>query len=272
MPTMVHLTPAKNVKQILRTGIRKGERGVYCMPVLQDYYTSHQWLRELRRWGPGPFVAMYFRLNDAEIVRCGPFWEAHCSVSVAEAVRLFRQQSDTQGWEILVPRSIATKELHKVQALSQVLGWRYRPNSHAKSWCNCPYCVSRGEYNSSKKREIPERQLSYDEIIASLHRLNAQVDVCPKREENDDEILSLLSSLHSQKAGRASDFLFLFDYPSDDVLESLADLFGVYKGKEAKRLLQEINTRRDESRTLQTALESSDRVLERIVSSRDAEG
>jgi hypothetical protein len=37
MPMMVHLTPAKNVKQIVRTGIRKGERGVYCMPVLQDY-------------------------------------------------------------------------------------------------------------------------------------------------------------------------------------------------------------------------------------------
>jgi hypothetical protein len=254
MPIMVHLTPAKNIRQILRTGIRKGERGVYCMPVLQDYYTSHQWLRELRRWGPGPFVAIYFRLDDDEMVGCGPFWEAHSSVPMAEAVRLFRQQSDTQGWEILVPRSIASRDLHKIQALSQVLGWRYSPKSHNRPWCNCPSCVSRGEFNSSKKRER-RSSLKYDEIIASLHRLNAQVDECQSREENDNEIMSLLYSLQYRKAGHVSDFLFLLDYPSNDVLESLADLLGVYKGREAKRLLQEVNIRRGEDRAVQTAMD-----------------
>jgi hypothetical protein len=140
--------------------------------------------------------------------------------------------------------------LHKVQALSQVLGWRYRPNSHAKPWCNCPYCVSRGEFNSSKKRELPERQLPYDEIIANLHRLNAQVDECSDRDENASEIMSLLYSLQYRKAGQASDLLFLFDYPSNDVLESLADLLGVYKGREAKRLLQEINNRQGGDRAM----------------------
>jgi hypothetical protein len=243
MPMMVHLTSAKNVKQIARTGIRKGERGVYCMPVLPDYYTSHQWLRELKRWGPGPFVAIYFRLHDDELVGCGPFWEAHRCVPVAEAVRLFRQQSETQGWEILVPRSIASRELHKVQALSQVLGWRYHPNAHARPWCNCPACVSRGEFNASKKRE-QRSALTYDEILAKLRRLHAEMEECQDPEANDDEIMQLLYLLQSRKAGQASDFLFLVEYSSNDVLEALADLLGVYKGKEAKRLLQEVNARR----------------------------
>jgi len=155
MPMMVHLTSAKNVRQILRTGIHKNKRGVYCMPVLQDYYVSHQWLRELRRWGPGPFIAIYFRLDDKEIVKCGPYWGPHRFYPVAVAVWLFRQPLDMQGWEIIVPRSIASSELHKVRALPQILGWRYSPRSHNLPWCNCPTCVSRGEFNSRKKRKQP---------------------------------------------------------------------------------------------------------------------
>jgi hypothetical protein len=153
MPMMVHVTSAKYGRQILRAGIHRGERGVYCMPVLQDYYASHQWARELRRWKPGPLVAIYFRIDDDEIVGCGPYWGAHHSLSAAEAVRLFRQQPDTQGWEILIPRSIAPGELHKVRTLAQMPGWRYSPGSHKRPWCNCPACVSRGEFNSRKKRE-----------------------------------------------------------------------------------------------------------------------
>lgn len=36
MSMMVHLTPAKNIRQILRTGMHKDEDGVYCMLVLQE--------------------------------------------------------------------------------------------------------------------------------------------------------------------------------------------------------------------------------------------
>ena len=243
MPVMVHLTSAKYVQRISRTGIHKGKRGVYCMPVLQDYYSSHQWLRELRRSKPGPLVAVYFRLNDDEQVECGLYWQTHYSLSVVEAVRLFRQQSDIQGWEILVPRSIKPGELHKVQALSQVLGWRYSPGSHKQSWCNCPVCVSRGEFNASKKRET-RVSFSYKEVIATLRRLNDQVGECQDHKENEDEIIRSLDELYYRKAGQASDLLFLLDYPSNDVLEALAELLEVYKGRQAKRMLREVNRRR----------------------------
>jgi hypothetical protein len=247
MPMMVHLTSAKNVRQIMRTGIHKDGRGVYCMPVLPDYYTSHQWLRELRRWKTGPLVAIYFRLDDDEIVECGPYWQAHRSLSVVEAVRLFRQQlEETQGWEIIVSRSITSGEIHKVRALSQTLGWRYSPGVRSRPWCNFPVCVSRGEFNSSKKRER-RITLSYQEILAQLQRLHAlaQAEECQKRNESEDEMVGLLSSLHYRKAGQASDFRFLLASSSNDVLESLADLLGTYKGRAAKRLLREVNTRRE---------------------------
>lgn len=145
---------------------RHSEKRTRCLlyACVQDYYTSHQWLRELRRWKPGPLVAVYFHLDDDEIVECGPYWEVHHILPAVEAVRLFRQQSDTQGWEIVVPRSIVPRDIHKVRTLSQVLGWRY----------------------------------------------------------------------------------FLLDSPSNDVLEALADLLGIYKGRAARQLLQEINIRREE--------------------------
>lgn len=36
MPMMVHLTPAQNIRRILRTGMHKNEDSVYRMPVLQE--------------------------------------------------------------------------------------------------------------------------------------------------------------------------------------------------------------------------------------------
>ena len=190
-------------------------------------------------------MAVYFRLDDNEVVECGPYWEAHRVLPAVEAVRLFRQQPDPQGWEIVVPHSIAPRDIHKVRTLSQVLGWRYSPRSHTRPWCNCPVCVSRGEFNSSKKRE-PRVVLSYQEILATLQRLHAQMEKCQNSDDSETEMTGLLYSLSYRKAGQASDFLFLLDSSSHDVLEALADLLSVYKGRAARQLLQEVNLRRGE--------------------------
>ncbi len=260
MPMMVHLTPAKNIKHILRTGIHKNDHGVYCMPVVQDYYISHQWLRELRRWGPGPFVAVYFRLDDDEMVECGHYGQNHRLLPAKQAVQLFLRQKDAQGWEIFVRRSISSRELHKIRTLSQVIGWRYSPGSHARPWCNCPACVSRGEYNSRKKRERHEH-LNYYEIISRLHHLSVRAPECQDRVEHDLDIICLLDTLRYRKAGLASDLLFLLDYPSDDVLMSLADLLSIYKGVPARRLLQAVNARRE---LLQGSSETPSDISEKI--------
>lgn len=247
MPMMVHLTSARNVQHIRRTGIHKDGPGVYCMPVLQDYYLSHQWLRELRRWMPGPLMAVYFRLDDEERVTCGPYWQAHRTLSVVEAVRLFRQHDEPmQGWEIVVPRSIIPNEIHKIRAISQVLGWRYSPGARSRPWCNCPVCVSRGEFNASKKRER-RLVLPYPEILTQIQRVHIQMQTQEGQEriESADEIVGLLSSLYQRKAGQASDFRFLLDSPSSAILEALVDLLDVYKGRAARQLLREATLRKE---------------------------
>src|SRR5579885_75267 len=103
MPVLVHLTPEKNVKRILHAGIHKG-RGVYCMPVLQSYYVSHQWLRELKRRGVRTLVGVYFRVPDEEMVWFGRYGQPHQYIPVTEAIHLLMQQSDQQGYEMIIPR------------------------------------------------------------------------------------------------------------------------------------------------------------------------
>src|SRR5262249_1996251 len=45
------------------------------------------------------------------------------------------------------------KEIHRVRALPQVLGWRYFPGAHAKPpRCTCMYCT-RGQYGAARLRE-----------------------------------------------------------------------------------------------------------------------
>jgi hypothetical protein len=63
MALFVHLAPLEAVKRIRRSGIKaaKWRTGVYAMPVLPDFYASHQWLRELRIGHERqPVCAVYF--------------------------------------------------------------------------------------------------------------------------------------------------------------------------------------------------------------------
>ena len=57
MPAFVHLTQEKEKNRIQRSGIRKSrihlkntDTGVFCMPVINDYFATHQWLREIKRF------------------------------------------------------------------------------------------------------------------------------------------------------------------------------------------------------------------------------
>ena len=88
MPTFVHLTPAKDLKRIVRSGIKHGGRGVFCMPMLPNYYISHQWIRELKRGGQRTIVGVYFTLPDEELVWVGHYFQAHTQVTAAEASRV----------------------------------------------------------------------------------------------------------------------------------------------------------------------------------------
>jgi len=162
---LVHLTPEKNVRRMLKAGIRLGRarlpagRGVHAMPVTRSFYVSHQWLRELKRAGQRTLVGVYFRLPDDEEVWIGHYNSEHVRMTADEAMGVVLGQENAEGYEVIVPRRIDADEIHRTRRLPQVLGWRYFPQAHARRWqCFCAVCCPAGTIRARKKRTKWEAQ------------------------------------------------------------------------------------------------------------------
>jgi hypothetical protein len=163
MALFVHLAPEKRSASIRRSGIkpqRIGEatwqgygRVVFAMPVTNDFFVSHQWLRELKRGGQKTIVGVYFRIPDDQTVMVGHYNQAHTQMSANEAAGLIFNLPNAEGYEIIIPRQIDADEIHDIKPLPQVLGWRYYPDSKGRKPCGCPVCVPRGEIKSSRIRK-----------------------------------------------------------------------------------------------------------------------
>ena len=242
MTMLVHLTPEKNVKRILHSGITRGESGVYCLPVMQNYHLSHQWLRELRRTHQRHIMGIYFRIPDDEMVWFGHYGTEHQHISVGEAHRQLLSVDDPRGYELIIMRTIQPKEIHKVREVSQVVGWRYSPNVRKYTRCDCPVCISRGEFNANRKRELRrEPQPTYDEMMAELHAQKLIVQEKGITEEIQYEIMSLLGRLRYQNVRIAADLEFLLHYPSRDILEQLDWVLEAYNTKEGGALRKKVH-------------------------------
>ncbi|RCG32823.1 hypothetical protein DQ384_04985 [Sphaerisporangium album] len=155
MTMLVHITPAKNIRAIRRSGIRAqsladgSQPGVYCLPVMPSYQLTHQWVRELRRGGQRTLMAVHFRIPDDEEVSVGHYGSHQVRVSSAEATALVTELEDPRGYEVIIPRSIAAKEIHRIRRVNQVTGWRYMPDAHGTR--PCPLC-NPGQYGAAKIR------------------------------------------------------------------------------------------------------------------------
>lgn len=160
MAMFVHLAPESRVALIRRNGLCRLRRpggsfpgGVFAVPVTRNFYLSHQWLRELKRCNQGAIAGIYFRVADKEQVWVGPYDQGHQWMSAAEAVAVFMAASDSQGWEVVIPRRIEAAEVHRIRRLPQVVGWRYSPGAKGKPpFCPCKFCT-RGEYGAQRLRE-----------------------------------------------------------------------------------------------------------------------
>lgn len=174
MPRLVHITADTDAARIRRHGIRPrrvrnflpGEdRFVWCFPVLDSYTLTHQWSRELKRWGKHTLAAVTFRIDDAEPVYVGHFNSERARMTAAPASGLIRSAADPRGYEMLVPRRIEASEIVSIRTLPKAIGWRYWPDAKASSRrpCDCPVCAPRSEVNARRYRErIPLLQARYD--------------------------------------------------------------------------------------------------------------
>lgn len=145
MARFTHLARAKDEKAIVRNGIkptalRDGTAVVHAMPILPDFFASHQWLRELRRRSSEPLVAIDFVVPDEEPVRVGHYSQPHTPMTAAEASGLILHADDARGYEVVIPRKIEPAEIRRTREVRQVVGWRYWPEAHGRPPCGCPAC------------------------------------------------------------------------------------------------------------------------------------
>lgn len=236
MPTLVHIADEKDSDKIIKNGLKIGKwrRGIFFMPVTQDFFVSHQWLRELKRRGIRTFVGVYFKLNSKELVWFGKYHQGHKQTALGKALAEFIKADDKLGYEFLIERKINPKEIDKVKHLPQTVGWKYTPDSHRRGLtCACPICITPGEINSRRKREKiepPERTLSLKEIIERL------------RGETDEVEIDRLFSFVRRKTRRTDpeEFRFIIDGGHMSAIRALALSLEYFKHPKAIQMLMEL--------------------------------
>lgn len=131
----LHLAPASEARSVLRAGLRptrwhlQGQpepvRGIFCLPLLRDRWTTYQWLRELSQWKRQRVVAVTFRLPDEEPVWVGRFSQPHQLLRATQAAAWIEQ--NPAGAEMIVDRAVDSRDLLHVREVPQLWGWTSYP-------------------------------------------------------------------------------------------------------------------------------------------------
>jgi len=152
----LHLAPAARERSIRRSGLAGARasfpdeagaalvlpRAVYAMPVVPDFWTLHQWTREMRRRNGERLVAVHFRLPDDEPVHVGRYAQPHRLLPAAAAARWVMDHPE--GAEIVVPRKVTRREVVAVRQAPQLVGWVQSPDEKDPFGCVCAVCLPDG--------------------------------------------------------------------------------------------------------------------------------
>ena len=233
MTQFIHLAPEDTISAIRRTGIRKSRihypearSGVFCMPVIDDYYAVHQWLRELKRFNKKNLKAVHFRVRDQEQVYFGSFSCKHRYGTAAAAAGQFRQAEDRMGFQVIIPRSIAAAEIITVRSVSQVTGWRYSPSSKGRQPCLCPACFWTGHYDANR---------------LVMHKFKQMLTLLREPEPHTQiHALQEISELRFNHPGRIKDFeplLHLLRSPDLEIVIHCLDALAQFKNNTAWQVL-----------------------------------
>jgi hypothetical protein len=155
MVSFIHLADKNSEKVILRNGIRSvkrrpGVRGVFAMPVVPNFTTTHQWARELKRRPIRALICVQFKIPDDEPVLVGKYNGEKQEMTAAEALGTVLEHTDPMGLEVLIPRKIAAKEITRTYLAPRVTGWRYYPTAKGMPpYCHCKWC-NRGEIRAQR--------------------------------------------------------------------------------------------------------------------------
>lgn len=241
MPTLVHLADERESASIKRNGIKIGKyrQGIFCMPVLQNFYVSHQWLRELKRRGVKTFVGVYFKVDSKTKVFAGKYTTEHKHIELGQAIKEIKALEDPLGYEIIIDRKIEAKEIEKIKQLPQNIGWRYQPGANGKRPCSCDYCIkSTIKANRIREKYDPkEVKVSYSDL---LKRLKAENDI--------DEMEELLHHIRSKRRkGDPNELLFLLDKNISSIDQELALSLKMFRHKNTRPILQQLLLKPDDT-------------------------
>src|SRR5256885_152494 len=104
MATFVHIADERDSLAIRRNGLalpkahlkaaetERIKRGVFALPVVEDFMLSHQWVRELKRRGHRSAVGIYFKIADDELVWAGLYNKEKVRMTAAQAAALLREE------------------------------------------------------------------------------------------------------------------------------------------------------------------------------------
>lgn len=238
MPTLVHLAPEPLRRRIERSGLRGrgwsmpvgGERvwleeAVFAMPVSADFWTTHQWLRELRRRSRNRLVGVYFRLPSETVVYVGRFGQEHRAVPLRVAVAAVRESP--AGAEIVIPGCVGVSAIRDVRALRQDVGWVETPEARSHYDCMCRMCLRPGTPNLVRRVRA-----SY------LHAMRRIATA-----ESDAEVLKALGAVQNAIARDRDQLpkqplMRLMRHPNPKVRARVEDLLGDFKGSPGARTRQ----------------------------------
>ena len=155
MVSFLHIADKKNEESIVKNGIRSGKRksgprGVFAVPIVPSYATTHQWARELKRSGVKTLICVQFRISNDELVFVGKYNGEKATMSAADATAAVLEHTDPMGLEVIVPRRIMPKEITRTYLAPRITGWRYYPDAKGnKPFCHCKFC-NRGEIRAQR--------------------------------------------------------------------------------------------------------------------------
>jgi hypothetical protein len=203
------------------------------MPVLPNFYVTHQWLRELKRNGVKTFIGVYFKVDSAELVFAGKWNEPHKHITLGEAIKEIMTLEDPLGYELIVDRKIEPNEIEKVKSLPQTIGWRYWPYSKGKRpFCSCEYCI-RSSIKANRIRERFNPRTKVEDYGSLLNKI--------KLSQNDEDVKDLLFKIQTKKRKTdPSELMFLLDKYDNYVNRVLASTLGYFRHKNTESLLIEL--------------------------------
>ena len=155
MISFLHIADEKDETLILKNGLRSGKRkfgprGVYAVPIVQDYARTHQWARELKRRGVRTLICVQFKIPNGESVWVGKYNGEKLEMTASEAAAAVLTHADPMGLEVIIPRKIMPKEITRTYLAPRITGWRYYPDAKGKKpFCHCKVC-NRGEIRAKR--------------------------------------------------------------------------------------------------------------------------